>query len=188
MSAFATLSAIPSSITSGEGDVWAEHLPDYTSGTYSVAYNFSGQTPVDGFQKFSIAGSGSGTTWTFTMPSGVNSPSPGAYAWQQVVTRTSDSAKRQINSGALVVAPNLADMPTESAAAAMLAALEAAIQTLSAGTNQSVSFNGQSFTKKELRTLLEQRTQLQAEVIKEQEKLAALSGNPRSRNVSTRFI
>lgn len=50
----------------------------------------------------------------------------------------------------------------------ILSALEDTILKLSSGTNQSVNFNGQSFTKKDLKSLTEMRAYWKAEVLREQ--------------------
>lgn len=187
MSAFDTLTAIPTEIVSGTTVVWTETQTDYPQPDYTIAYKFLAlDTPVDGVETFSVSGSGSGSAWTFTITSAA-APKPGRYLWQEIVTRASPAAVAVIASGQLTVQPNFTAAPTTSAAATMLAALETAITTLSAGTNQSVSFNGQSFTKKDMRSLLDERTRLQAEVKREQEALAALSGRMNDRSIRTIF-
>jgi hypothetical protein len=187
MPVFETLTAIPESMTSGETVVWSESLPDFAQGTYTIAYNFAAHTtPVDGYESFQVSGSGSGTTWTFTITNAA-APKAGRYAWQQIVTRASDSAKLQIASGTLTVIPNLATAPTTSTAATLLSQLETAISTLTTTTNASVSFNGQSYTKKDMSRLLDDRTRLQAQVLRENRDLAALAGNPYDGNVSVEF-
>lgn len=73
----------------------------------------------------------------------------------------------------------------------ILDALEATILKLAGGSNQTVSFNGQSFTKKDLKSLTEQRTYWKAEVLRGQavptrfqigfvdsRRLSASPGNP----------
>lgn len=189
MSAFDAATSIPDKTTSGEYVVWSETLADYPQGTYTVAYNFVDlATPVDGYEKFSVAGSGSGTTWTFTMPTGGSAPKPGRYRWQQVVTRVSDSKAVTIASGVLIIAPDFSATPTTTAAQTMLAALETAITSLSSGLNETVSFNGQSFTKKNLRQLYDMRRDLQAEILLEQRRLAELSGEiPTDGTIGVRF-
>ncbi len=184
---FTTLAGIPGSFTSGESIVWTDTLPDYPTGTYTVAYNFAAHwTPVDGYESFTVSGTGVGTVWTFTMPTSTP-PKAGKYAWQKLVTRVSDSLKAQLTSGVITVIPNLSTAPTTSTAATQLAAIQTAITTLTSGSAQSVSFNGQSFTKKDLSKLLDDRTRLEAQVIRENRLLAALAGNPYDTNIETQF-
>lgn len=187
MSVFDTLTAIPCEFTAGEKVTWGETQDLYPQPDYTIVYNFAGQTPVDGFQKFTVTGSGSGAAWTFSFPTSPQ-PKPGYYRWQQIVTRASDSAKQEIQSGDVTVRPNLADTQTTSAAATMLANLNTAITTLTTTTNQSVSFNGQSYTKASIGQLYEQRVRLQAEVRREQAALAELgSDGARDGNIQVIF-
>lgn len=50
----------------------------------------------------------------------------------------------------------------------ILDALEATILKLASGANQTVNFNGQSFTQKDMKSLTEQRTYWKAQVLREQ--------------------
>lgn len=188
MSVFDTLTEIPTEITSGTTVVWAETQTLYPQPDYTIAYKFLAlETPVDGPETFSVAGSGSGSAWTFTIASSA-APKPGQYAWQQLVTRVSPAAIALIAEGRLTVKPNLSAAPTTSTAETMLAALETAITSLATSVNQSVSFNGQSFTKQDIGRLYEQRTRLQAEVKREKAALAALNGNPPDGSVVSIFV
>lgn len=63
-----------------------------------------------------------------------------------------------------------------TAAQDILTALEATILKLASGTNQSVNLNGQSFTKKDLKSLTEMRAYWKAEVLREEAALLD-SGN-----------
>lgn len=185
MSLFDTLTAIPDAITAGEAQAWAETLSDYPVASYAVAYKFAGQTPQDGWQTFAIAGAESATAlYTFTFAATVK---PGVYQWERQITRSSDSTMRTDAVGTLIVRANLATTPTTTTAQTMLTALEAAITTLSGTVNSSVSFNGQSYSKANLAELLAKRTMLQAEVYREREAIAALSGESSGRRVAVRF-
>lgn len=59
----------------------------------------------------------------------------------------------------------------------ILDALEATILKLASGANQTVNFNGQSFTQKDMKSLTEQRTYWKAEVLR----LQAASADPPQR-------
>lgn len=65
---------------------------------------------------------------------------------------------------------------TPSSAQTMLAALETAIKKLSGTVNQSVSFNGQSYSKGDLAKLLKERVRLQAEILADQRSALAARG------------
>jgi hypothetical protein len=60
----------------------------------------------------------------------------------------------------------------------ILDALEATILKLASGANQTVNFNGQSFTQKDMKSLTEQRTYWKAQLLREQ---AATSTAPQQR-------
>lgn len=184
MSVFDPLSSIPCSITAGEAVSWTETLSSYPSASYSVAYKFAGQTPQDGHQTFAIAGAGVGSVYTFTAATALK---PGVYDWEKQVTQTAGPTMRVVCTGQLTVKPNLATAPTTTTAQTLLTTIETAIALLAATSNQTVSFNGQSYSKASIQTYLAERTRLQAEVYRENQKRLALSGRARSSVVEIRF-
>jgi hypothetical protein len=185
MTAFDNLTSIPCAITAGEAVIWTETPADYPPASYNIAYKFAGQTPQDGFQQFSITGSESGSTYTFTFATTIK---PGVYNWEKWVTRSSDSATRSVCKGSIIVRANLGATPTVTDAAAQLALINAAILTLTTTVDSSVSFNGQSFTKADLGRMQEARIRLQAEVYREQQRIAELSGEGNNPVIGTRFL
>lgn len=87
------------------------------------------------------------------------------------------------------VLPAITATATPSAAQAMLTALNAAILKLSGAVNQSVSFNGQSYSKGDLAKLLQERVRLQAEIIAEQKAaFAARGGRGDDGRIHTEFV
>lgn len=184
MSIFDALTAIPCALTAGEIQSWTETLSEYPDPTYRVLYLFGGQTPRDGWKTFEVAGVGVGSAWTFTTG---NTYKPGKYTWEKKIVRVSDSLVRIICRGTMIVRPNLSVAPTATAAATALANIETAIATLSSSVNQTVSFNGQSYTKGSMETYLKERTRLQAEVYREQQRTAALLGEQDSHVVDIHF-
>ncbi len=170
---FDNLTTIPESFVAGEVVTWVETLDLYPGATHSVAYKFAGQTPMDGFQQFGITGTESATAvYTFATPS---APKPGIYTWDKQITLTSGSVMRSIECGKIIVRPNPATALTTTTAQTMVTTLETAIATLSASTNQSVSFNGQSYSKANINTYRSDLVYWQAQVIKERAALAALN-------------
>lgn len=185
---FATLTAMPNRFTAGEVIAWTETLADYPASAYSVAYDYVAQaTPLDGFQKFAIAGVGVGTTWTFTTPSG---PKPGSYAFERQITKTAGSVMRVDKSGCgrLVVLPNYTTTPTVTDNAAMVTALKAIMALFATSTDQSVSFNGQSYSRANIGDYQKQLVYFQAQVIAEQQSLANLSGCGQGNRVGVQFL
>lgn len=186
MSAFDAQTTIPSCITAGEAWPWTETPTDYPPASYKLRYVFAGQTPQDGFKQFILEGSESGSSYTFTFPTTVK---PGDYQWEKWVIRSSDSLQRKLCNGSIIIQANLAVTPTVTAAAQMLASLNAAIQQLvTTAQNRTVSFNNQSYTKEDLSLLYRERTRLQAEVYKEQQQILGLSGRAGSREVGVQFV
>jgi hypothetical protein len=170
---FDALTGLPARVIAGEQTSWSESFADYPNSTYSVDYIFASNTPVDGFQKYTVAGSESSTsTRTFPLPSGMK---PGVYDYEVRITRTSDSVTRVASRGCLVVAPDLSVTPTETYAQAQVAAIKTALTTLSASTNVSVSFNGQSFQKGDTAQLRGQLAYWESRVLKERAALQRLT-------------
>lgn len=113
---------------------------------------------------------------------------PGAYDYIFRVVATSPATDIEtIEQGTLEVLPNLAATQSASTAQALLTALETAMATVVADSSASVSFNGQSFTQKDLGTLERLRTSLQAEVIREKNRAAAARGELRDGFIGVRF-
>ena len=74
-----------------------------------------------------------------------------------------------------------------SFAQAQVARLETALAALTATTNSSVSFNGQSYSKADINTYNSLLTYWKAQVIAEQDKVNVLRGKGNQHLVSIRF-
>lgn len=107
-----------------------------------------------------------------------------------IFTKISDtSVKEYGRAQATTVFPAITATAVPTAAQAMLTALEIAIKKLSGAVNQSVSFNGQSYSKGDLTKLLQERVRLQAEIIAEQKAaLAARGGRVYNGHIQTEFV
>ena len=183
--AFDNLTALPATFNAGEVVTWVETLTDYPVASYAVAYKFSGVTPQDGFQQFSIAGTETSTaTYTFAT---LATYKPGSYSWEKQVTQASPAAMRVVERGTVVITPNLAATPTTTFAAAQVALLQGALATLATSTNQSVSFNGQSFSRGNISDYRGQLVYWQAIVLAEQRAIDALTGKKFGR-VAVQFV
>ncbi len=68
-----------------------------------------------------------------------------------------------------------------------LAALQSAMLKLSAGTNLSVNINGQTYTKRDVAGINKQIVYIQSRILRDQEQLKALLGQPYGRIV-TEFV
>lgn len=144
-------------------------ITDYTIGLY---LNLNGTAATN------VSGVGSDTnTWTFTIPSATTTNlTPGLYDYAFYATKTADSTRSTAKTGQLTFIPNLAATTPKSETQLILDALNATILALSASGNSSVSFNGQSYAKRDLHQLMEMRRELEAQVFREQREAANLRG------------
>jgi hypothetical protein len=182
-----TLTAIPATIEQG-GDyslslAYAE-LPvaTWTSAALILARPGSGIPPVR-FDATVSAG-----RYVFSLAHLVTATiDPGI--WQTAVYLfDADNNRICAETGTIGVTDNLAVQQTPTIAQQMLAALDASILKLTTATGfQSVSFNGQSYTRGSLQMLREQRTALQAEVWREQQAQRRLRGTEQSGFVGVQF-
>jgi len=179
-----TVSGLPAIIESGDTVIFTEDFTDYPVSAWGVKLYVS----LNGTAVTNWTGSGSGSTYTFTLTAAQTAAlTAGRYLFAFYATETATSQRELAKTGELDVLPNLAATQTASTAQTLLTNIETAITALSSGENQSVSFNGQSFTKKDLGGLLRQRTQLQAEVIREKRRADALRGIRRSNCIAPIF-
>lgn len=181
---FTAATALPNRFTVGEVVTWTETLSSYAAGTFTIAYKFISNTPVNGIQQFAISGAGVGNVWTFATPS---TPKAGNYAWEKQVTQVAGSVMRVEGFGRITILPNFASAIVETTASTMVLALTNAIQALIANPSRSVSFNGQSAS---IANLAEMQTQLvywKSQVIQEQNALADLSGVTQRNRIVTVF-
>lgn len=179
-----TVSGLPAIIESGDTVIFTEVFTDFPAASWGVTLYVS----LNGTAITNWAGSGSGSTYTFTLTAAQTAAlTAGRYLFSFYALETATSQRALAKTGELNVIPNLAATQTASTAQTMLTNIETAISSLTSGVNQSVSFNGQSFTKKELGGLLRQRTSLQAEVIREKRRADALRGIRKSNNLVPTF-
>lgn len=173
---------IPASIERGSAYSFKLAFTDYPTSAWTAALVLgrNGSAPLS----FAATISAGMFLWTLTNANTLTI-TPG---WWDFAIHVSDATYRvAAQSGRIPVLNNLAVAQTASVAQTMLTALEAAITTLSANVNSSVSFNGQSFTKADIASLMAKRVQLQAEVIREQQTLDALRGTANSSFISVGF-
>ncbi len=147
----------------------ADHPPSLWSAIFYLSKNGTAIT--------NFSATESGDTYTVAITAAQSAAlAPGLYEWFVRFTETSSSEIQSGATGTITVLPNLAASQTATTAQTMLTTLETCITSLAAGTNQSVSFNGQSYTKKDVGSLYRLRTMLQAEVVRERAAIDALKG------------
>ena len=184
--AVTTQSGVPCKIQSGDTIIFEITNADYSPSTHSAIIYFS----RNGSAVLNVSGTESGSAYTFTLTAAQTAAlAPGTHQWLIRYTVTADSTVETGESGIVAVLPNLAASQTASTAQALLTLLEAQLTTLmtSGDTYTSVSFNGQSYTKRDLTTLIPMRDNLRAEVIREKRAAALAAGRNDGRNFAIRF-
>lgn len=180
--AIQTLSCLPDSFEAGDTILFSENYGDFPAGTWTATIYFS----LNGAVPTSVAATASGTGHLFTLSSAFTAAlSPGIYDWATYATSGSERAKA--NGGIVYVLPNLASAQTATAAAQQLAAANTALTALLTGQNMSVSFNGQSFTRKNQMELYQIVKRLKADVQTERDEQAAYRGESKSRSIRPYF-
>jgi len=168
----------------GDNITIVQSFTDYPASAYSITLYLS----LNGTAATNTAGSGSGTDWTFSLTSATTSNlTAGVYDYAFYATKTADNSRSTAQTGQLTFIPNLAASQTPSTAQQLLTALNATILELSGSGNQSVSFNGQSFSKRDMTQLMAMRRELEAQVFREQRAAANLRGVVDSGNISPVF-
>lgn len=163
----------------------SQQFSNYDASAWTIALFLS----FNGTAATNVAGTGTGTNWSFVLPAATTSNlSAGNYFFAYYATSTSNNTRNTVATGAITFIPNLAATQTVSISQQQLDALNATILTLSASGNASCSFNGQSFTKRDLHQLMEMRRELEAQVFREQRAAANLRGVVDSGNIAPRFV
>lgn len=153
--------SVPATIAAGATLLFTESLSGYPASLYTLALILN----RDGIVIDNIAATASGDDFIVTKSAALTGAwQPGRVNWSEVVTKISDATVIQLNTGQLSITPNFAASITPTAAMTQLAAAEAAILKLMTGANQSVSFNGQSFSRHNLHEFFGVRDRLRAQV------------------------
>jgi hypothetical protein len=113
--------------------------------------------------------------------------SPGSYLVTYRWTETITGEKISEPKGTLIVAADPAQNATLTQAAQTLAAMEAALLNLSSGSNAIVNFNGQSFTRKNIKELQDAIDRQQLIVDQEQKNIDIAFGIKRPTGIGIRF-
>lgn len=176
-----TLTSPPDKVEAGNTVIFTESYSLYPTSAWTLAFVLILNGKVR-----SIAASISGTKFSITLPTDLK---PGVYDYAEYVTETASGQRTTARTGTIEVMPDLTKNVEPTFAAGTLEILETAIGKLSKGTNLTVNFNGQNFTKKDLKALREERTYWKAEVLRER---SAADGvrrghDPRSGRIAIQF-
>lgn len=155
-----TLTCPPSRIESGNTVMFTDGFSQYPATLWTMEFVLS----LDGNPTTVKATTASGTLFSVTIPSNLK---PGVYDFAEYVTEISSGQRTTARVGTIEVLTNLAVAASKSFAKQMVDGLEVAILKLATGTNLTVNFNGQSFTKKDGPRMREELTFWQAAVLRE---------------------
>jgi len=141
---------------------------------------------MNGKVKLSVDGSdGADNKFTFTLTSEATADlEPGEYTY--TFTFLKNSVRTSLEPLILYVNPNPETSLSDTVHQQQLAAVEQAILKVSAGDNVSVTFNGQSYTKRNLKDLMDFRDRLQVLVNADLRRLG-LSRRGGAKTIATRF-
>jgi hypothetical protein len=171
-------------IEAGNTYTTTQTLTGYPATLYTAAlvFNRPGIAPIivnataDG-EKFVLTITGT----TFT------NATAGQFDFAIYLTKIADTTRSTYITGVVNVEQNLAVAYEPTEAEAQLTALNATIDALMAtgeeGAVESASFNGQSYTKRDLPSLYLLQTQMEAKVYREKLKRDSLRGDNHSRNM-----
>lgn len=170
--AFEALSSIPCEFESGNSVTITMPLPDVSPSEGAATLYLS----LNGTAVTSFAATEGATDFTFTISAAASAAlAPGVYDWAIYFVYTGTQRISQ-GTGKVRVTANLAASQTPSFAQAQVTLIETALATINASPNQSVSFNGQSYTRSTRKDLMDQYTFWKARVISEQRAAARARG------------
>jgi len=156
------------------GDYWAwkrdDLATDYPTNAYSLTYEFHEDSGGGGSHKFTITAVEANDTYYVEVPTTTTDDySNGDYIWSAYITRTSDSARIQIDEGRTTILHNLADTNADlrSHAKKVLDAIEAVIEGRATIDQSSFSLGGRSLSRMSVDELMTFRDRYRAEYLKE---------------------
>jgi hypothetical protein len=156
------------------GDYWVWRRDDlasnYPTDSYALTYEFHEDSGGGGSHKFSITAIEANDTYYVEVPTTTTDDySTGDYIWAAYITRTSDSARIQIDEGRTKITANLADTNVDlrSHAKKVLDNIEAVIEGRATIDQSSFSLGGRSLSRMSVDELMTFRDRYKAEYLKE---------------------
>jgi hypothetical protein len=169
-----TLSCIPRTFEAGTTLVFLASNSDCPSDEWTLAVILN--NGVDVVTAPATASTGD-DGFTVTIAAAASGELAGRYAWTEIYTNIATATiKAAGRKGSIDFLPNPAITPTPTFAQAQVTLLKAALASLAGSTRQSVSFNGQSFTRSNLADYQKQLVYWESRVIKENRDAAHLRG------------
>jgi hypothetical protein len=173
------------------GDRWAwkriDLVTDYPSSAYSLSYVF--RKEITG-ERIAIATTGSATEYMVEVASTVTTDyEAGTYHWVAYITRTSDSARIEVDYGTITVQPNRSTDSSDPRSFAQIA-LDNIETYLKDPTNlaaASYSIAGRSLSRWNRDDLLREREVLKGEVVRERRAEQIKKGLGTNATIRVRF-
>ena len=162
----------PNELVVGDYWVWKRDdlATDYPTDSYSLSYEFHCDSGGGGSHQFTINATEANDTYYIEVPTTTTENyNPHDYLWGAYITRTSDSARIQIDEGKTTILPNLADTNADlrSHAKKVLDAIEAVIEGRATIDQSSFSLGGRSLSRMSIDELMTFRDRYHAEYLKE---------------------
>lgn len=183
------MSVEPGKIAAGDSLNWTRHLSPYKAADGWVLH----YALFNALAAYTITAAADGDSHLVDVAGSVTDTwAPGRYDWTAYVTRESDNARRQLFTGTLVVAPNLASgQPYDgrSHARRMLDAIEAVIEKRASKQELDLvrgSFGGFD-AERSPEKLIVWRDKYAREVADEEATAALARGESLPRNIKVRF-
>ena len=173
------------------GDLWAwkrtDLVTDYPSSAYSLSY--IARREITG-EKIAISTTGSTEAYTVSVSSSTtDNYEAGRYHWVAYITRTSDSARIEVDKGVFEVAPNRSTSSADPRSFAQIA-LDNIETYLKDPTNlaaASYSIAGRSLSRWNRADLLTERERLKGEVTRERRAEQIAKGLGTNATIRVRF-
>ena len=176
--AVTALTAFPAYFNAGDTVRLSLANTDYPSSAWTL------DVVLRGASSKTFRATADGTGYAVVIPAADSAKlTPGSYNVTLVYTHT-DGERDSEPYGRVEVLPNPTAAPAKTIARQTLDAMEAALLKLAGGSNASVSFNGQSFTKKNL-DQLQNAIERQKGIVRLEEQRA--SGRARYGGIGVRF-
>lgn len=174
---------LPRSIVSGDVLTFIETDSSFPAGTYTATLSIKAESGPN----LNLTSTASGRDHLFALTSSDTGMliTGNAVATFSMVDGSGNRTTRR--SQMIFIIPDPSKPTPPSPAQLQVDAITAAITKLATGTTQSASFNGQSFTKKNLSELYSMQTALKAQLARERQQLNQAMGISPNRDIAPRF-
>lgn len=177
------LAGIPMQFEAGDTLTFTEAFADYSVATYVATLVLNNRVAA----ATTITATTSGALFLFALSATVTAAiTAGAYTY--AIYATSGATRYTAKQGTINVLANLTATATPSFAQAQVTRLQTILAEFSATTKQSVSFNGQSFSRAAIKDYNEQLTYWQATVNRETAADNAARGSTTSNRITLSFV